>query len=77
MSLNIPIVPPIEPTSPVLEGGIPQDELRAVWDEAWGPLSPTRHDKTAVLMLSWHERENDDDLVVGEVIDEASHYLGD
>lgn len=44
------------------------DEFWLVWEETMGhPLTPIRHDNTAVLMLSWDQNDTDDENVGTEV----------
>ena len=71
--MAIPVLAQIEPlSSETEEGRLPQDELRTVWNKAWG-LTPVRHDRTAALMLSWHPDDNDDGKVHVEVGDIQSY----
>lgn len=45
-----------------------QSAIRLAWDDEMGHAStPVRHDKTAVLMLYWDEKNTDDHGVAAEV----------
>ena len=53
-------------TSAVKMPGV--DDLWIVWEETMGhPLSPVRHDNTAVLLLSWDQQDTDDKHASEEV----------
>jgi hypothetical protein len=57
----------MDPHRPIASGAMPQSEherLKMRWDKRWGPPDRLlRHDKTAVLQLSWDQPH--DDLNVG------------
>lgn len=61
MRSDLPAMDGESPSRTEPQGDKVAEEHRAIWEAEMGhPLTPVRHDHTAVLMLSWHKSDTDD-----------------